>query len=78
MKIFLSLLIIAIYWSLDAYQAVLNFDISFTKAILLDYENSNSLLKLTILISIFIFFMIPTKKTEKIYIPIEKKYLKKL
>ena len=61
MKIVLSLLIVTIYWCLDAYQAVLNFNITFTKALLLDYDQSNTLVKLIILISIFIFSMIQTK-----------------
>jgi len=61
MKYVLSFLIIVIYWCLDSYQAVLNFDITFTKAILLDYDQSNPLLKLIIVISILIFSTMQTK-----------------
>jgi len=64
MKLILALLIVAIYWCLDAYQAVLNFDIPFTKALLLDYDQSNILVKLVIVISIFVFSMIETKTEE--------------
>jgi diguanylate cyclase (GGDEF)-like protein len=63
MKFILSLLIVAIYWCLDSYQAVQNFNIPFTKALLLDYDQSNALVKLIIVISIFIFSMIQTKTT---------------
>ncbi len=71
MKLVLSLLIITIYWCLDAYQAVINFDITFTKALLLDYDQANTFLKLVIVIIIFIFSIlqikieIPTKKNKK-------------
>ena len=70
MKLVLSLLIITIYWCLDAYQAVINFDITFTKALLLDYDQSNTLVKLIIVIIIFILLLkqikieIPTKKNK--------------
>ncbi|HIP31118.1 MAG TPA: GGDEF domain-containing protein [Sulfurospirillum arcachonense] len=63
MKLVLSLLIVTIYWCLDAYQAVINFNITFTKALLLDYDQSNTLVKLIIVIAIFIFSMIQTKTT---------------
>ncbi len=54
MKLTLIILIVAIYWCLDAYQAVLNFDISFAEAFLLDYDQSNPILKLIIVVAIFI------------------------
>jgi diguanylate cyclase (GGDEF)-like protein len=65
MKLVLPILIIVIYWCLDAYQAVTNFNISFTKAILLDYENSQPLMKLIIVASIFIFSIMQTKNKTK-------------
>jgi len=61
MKLVLSFFIVTIYWCLDAYQAVLNFNITFIKAILLDYDQSNTLVKAVIVIAIFIFSMIQTK-----------------
>ena len=61
MKLVLAILIIAIYWCLDAYQAVINFNISFTEALLLDYDKSNLVIKLLIVVSIFVFFLVQTK-----------------
>ncbi|MDA7847919.1 GGDEF domain-containing protein [Sulfurospirillum sp.] len=61
MKPVLTLLIVIIYWCLDAYQAVLNFNITFPQAILLDYDQSNTLIKLIVVISIFIFSIIQIK-----------------
>ena len=66
MKLVLPLLITVIYWCLDAYQAIINFDISFTKAILLDYENSQPIIKLIIVASIFIFSMMQTQNKNEI------------
>ena len=63
MRIVLSLLTIIIYWCLDSYQAVLNFNIDFSQALILDYENSNAPLKLIIIFSIFLFSMIQTKNS---------------
>ncbi len=61
MKLVLSLFIIIIYWCLDSYQAVLNFDISFTKAFFLDYENSNLLIRFLIVFIFLMFFWIQNK-----------------
>ncbi len=61
MKLVLSLFIIIIYWCLDSYQAVLNFDISFTKAFFLDYENSNLLIRFLIVFIFLIVFWIQNK-----------------
>ncbi len=67
MKLLLPLIIITIYWCLTAYQAVLNFDISFAKALLLDYDQANPLIKLIITFTIFILSMknIKEQKNKK-------------
>jgi len=61
MKFVLSFLIIILYWCLDAYQASINFDISFTKAVILDYEQSNPLIKISIVLIIFLFSIVQAK-----------------
>ena len=66
MKLILSLLIVTIYWCLDAYKAVLNFNIPFVKAFLLDYEQSNPLIKIVIVIAIIIFTTIQTNSKKQI------------
>ena len=64
MKLLLPLIIITIYWCLTAYQATLNFDISFTKALLLDYDQSNPLIKLIIAFAIFTLSMKNVKEQK--------------
>jgi diguanylate cyclase (GGDEF)-like protein len=64
MKLVLSLLVVLIYWCLDSYQAVLNFNITFTQALMLDYENSNALIKIVIVLAIFLFSMIQVKSNK--------------
>ena len=66
MKAILSLLAVIIYWSLDSYQAVLNFNISFKNAILLDYDQSNALIKIIIVLAIIIFTSIQTNSKKQI------------
>ena len=68
MRFAFPLMIAIVYWCLDAYQAVLNFDISFKEAILLDYAQSNSLIKLAIVIAIFIIFSIQSKVKKDVKI----------
>ena len=43
MRFAFPLMIAIVYWYLDAYQAVLNFDISFKEAILLNYAMLNQI-----------------------------------
>ncbi|WP_024955275.1 GGDEF domain-containing protein [Sulfurospirillum arcachonense] len=64
MKIFLSLLIVLIYWSLDAYQDVTNFNISFIQALFLDYAQVNPFIKITLAVSIFLLSLITPKVTQ--------------
>jgi len=64
MKILLSLLAVVAYWCLNAYEATISLNISFLKAILLDYDNNHIFIKLTIVAAIIIITMIPTKTKE--------------
>lgn len=65
MRIFLSLALILIYWSFDSYSDVLNYNITFSNAILLNYPQSNPLIKVLTSIFILIFMLISTNKKEE-------------
>lgn len=65
MRIFLSLLIISIYWSMEAYIAVKDFSINFTDAFLLNYENSHMSIKISIAVIIFLLSLINIKEEEE-------------
>jgi len=72
MRVVLSLLIVLIYWSLDSYQAMLNFNISYTQAILLEYEQTNYFIKFIIAGLIFSISLITIKSTKNTEVQKEK------
>jgi len=73
MRFILSFAIVLVYWCLEAYQAMLNFDITYNQALLLDYTQSNMYIKIIIALTIFI-FSIAHAKTKTEIIKIENKH----
>ena len=61
MRFVLPSVVVIVYWLIEAYRAVINFDTPFMKAILLDYEHSNPIIKLIIVSVIFILLAVKTK-----------------
>lgn len=64
MRIVLSLLIVATYWLLDAYQVMLDLNISYFQALMLDYTPANYFIKFLIIAIIFFLSLIPVQTTK--------------
>lgn len=66
MRLFLSLLAVAIYWFLDAYKDTISLHISFKQALLSDFSEPTIGLKIAIscIIFIFVFFKLAASKNK--------------
>lgn len=74
MKIILPILLVIAYWSIDAYQAMLNFNITYKQAFLLDYTQANYLVKFIIVALIFISSVLLNKTKSNVIQKVESEF----
>lgn len=66
MRFILSLLSIAVFWSLDSYKDMLYFNLTFIDAATFNFAEANPLIRIVITLSILFFTMVQVKNQEKI------------
>lgn len=74
MKIILPILLVITYWSIDSYQAMLNFNISYKQAFILDYTQANYFIKFIIVALIFISSVLLNKTKSNVIQKVESEF----